>query len=285
MCRQGDTGSIVTLSSVTNLGGKAGLFLELHHKDRPLLQPNAWDRGSARLLEALGFKAIASTSSGFAATLGQLDGTVTREEVLDHAGQLAAAVDVPVAADTENGFADDPDGVAETVALACTGVAGCSIEDFTRHSDDPIYDIAFAAERVSAAVEAAHGGSTQLVLTARAENYIHGRPDLSDTITRLQAYQEAGADVLFAPGLRSLGDIRSVLSSVDRPVNVLALPGCPSVEDLRAAGVARVSIGGAFAYATYAALVDAATELRTAGTYGYWERVGQLRGTILDAFA
>jgi 2-methylisocitrate lyase-like PEP mutase family enzyme len=270
---------------MTTLEGKAGHFLALHHGDRPLLQPNAWDVGSARLLASLGFEAIATTSSGFAATLGQLDGTVTRDEALDHGAQLAAAVDVPIAADTENGFADDPAGVAETVTLACaTGLAGCSIEDFTR-AGHGIYDVGLAAERVAAAVEAAHRGPAHLVLTARAENHIHGHDDLADTIARLQAYQEAGADVLFAPGVSTLDGIRSIVTSVDRPVNVLALPGCPPVDELASVGVARISVGGAFAYAAYGGLIAAAEELRDRGTYGYWDQVAAARGAVRNAFA
>jgi 2-methylisocitrate lyase-like PEP mutase family enzyme len=267
------------------LEGKAGRYLALHHSKRPLLQPNAWDVGSARLLVALGFEAIATTSSGFAATLGRLDGSVTRDEALGHAAQLASAVAVPVGADTENGFADDPIDVAETVKLACAaGVAGCSIEDFTGRPDEAIYDIGFATERVAAAAEAAHLGPTQLVLTARAENHIHNRDDLADTIARLQAYQDAGADVLFAPGLSALDDIRAVVSSVDRPVNVLVVANCPSVDELASVGVARVSVGGAFAYAALAGLIEAATELKDNGTYGYWDRVAAARATIRDAF-
>jgi len=270
---------------MSTLDGNAGRFLALHHGDRPLLQPNAWDVGSARLLESLGFDAIATTSGGFAATLGRLDGSVTRDEALGHAEQLAHAVDVPVAADTENGFADDPSGVAETVRLACrTGVAGCSIEDFTRRADDAIYDIGLARERVTAAAEAAHRGPSQLVLTARAENHIHGRDDLADTITRLQAYQDAGADVVFAPGLKTLDDIRTVVSSVDRPVNVLAVLGTPSVDELAAIGVARISVGGAFAFAALAGLLDAASELRDEGTYSYLDRVAGARRATRNAF-
>lgn len=269
---------------MATLEGLAGRFLALHQRGRPLLQPNAYDAGSARVLVSLGFEAIATTSSGFAATLGRLDGGVTRDEALAHAAQLAAAVDVPVAADTENGFADDPDGVAEMVALACgTGLAGCSVEDFTRNRSDPIYELGLAKERIAAAAEAAHRGPTQLVLTARAENHIHGRNDLDDTITRLQAYQEAGADVLFAPGVTSLDDIRAVVSSVDLPVNVLAAPACPKVDELASAGVARISVGGAFAYAALAGVIDAATELRDQGTYGYWAKVGAARGVVRDA--
>ncbi|MGH9029231.1 MAG: isocitrate lyase/phosphoenolpyruvate mutase family protein, partial [Acidimicrobiales bacterium] len=162
------------------LGGIAGRFLALHHGEGPLLQPNAWDPGSARVLESLGFEAIATTSSGFAATLGRPDGSATRDEVLEHCSRLARAVGIPVAADTENGFADDPAGVAETVALACeTGLAGCSIEDYTRPADK-IYDVGLASERIAAAAEAAHGGQVQLVLTARAENHIRGHQELAD---------------------------------------------------------------------------------------------------------
>jgi len=203
-------------------------------------------------------------------TLGRLDGSVSREEALAHAADIVAATALPVSADLENCFADDPDGVARTVALAAeTGLAGCSLEDFTGDEDAPIYDIGLAAERVAAAAEAAHAGPARLVLTARAENYLHGRPDLADTITRLQAYQAAGADVLYAPGLTSLADIRQVVAAVDRPVNVLAFSGVPPVGELAGAGVSRVSVGGAFAFAALGALVGAATELRDKGTYGY----------------
>ena len=271
---------------MTAAEGMADRFLALHRRDRPLLQPNAWDAGSARLLVSLGYEAVATTSSGFAATLGRPDGSVTRDEALEHGRQLAAAVDVPVAADTENGFADDPAGVAETIRLACdTGLAGCSVEDFTRRADDPIYDVGLATERVAAAAEAAHAGPTRIVLTARAENLLHGRRDLADTIARLQAYQEAGADVLFAPGLRALADIRAVVTSVDRPVNVLVVPGCPTVAELAGLaglGVARISVGGSFAFTAYAALVAAATELRDAGTYGYGAVLRDVR-PVIDA--
>jgi 2-methylisocitrate lyase-like PEP mutase family enzyme len=201
-----------------------------------------------------------------AATLGRLDGSVGREQALAHAAQVAGAVEVPVAADTENAYADSPEGVAETVTLACaTGLAGCSVEDYSR-SAAGIHDLGLATDRVAAAAEAAHRGPVHLVLTARAENYLYGRPDLPGTIARLQRYQEAGADVLFAPGVVSLADIRTVVSSVDRPVNVLALAGRPPVEELKAAGVARVSVGGAFAFAALAGMVEAARELRDRGT-------------------
>jgi 2-methylisocitrate lyase-like PEP mutase family enzyme len=249
---------------------KAERFIGLHRPGDPLLLPNPWDQGSAKLLASLGFLALATTSSGFAATLGRPDGSVILDEALAHAAAIVAATELPVSADLENCFADAPDGVARTVTLAAeTGLAGCSVEDFTGNEDAPIYDFRLAAERVAAAAAAAHAGPARLVLTARAENYLHGRPDLADTIARLQAYQEAGADVLYAPGLTSLADIRQVVSSVDRPVNVLALAGAPSVKELAGAGVSRVSVGGAFAFAALGALADAAAELRDRGTYGY----------------
>jgi 2-methylisocitrate lyase-like PEP mutase family enzyme len=252
-------------------------FLALHVKGQPLLQPNAWDAGSARMLSSLGFAAIATTSSGFAATLGRRDGHVSRDEALAHCRALAAAVDIPVAADTENGFADDPDGVAETVRLAAqTGLAGASIEDW---SGSAIYDRAAAADRVAAAVEAAHAGPQQLVITARAEDLLHGGT-LDEAIARLQLYQEAGADVLFAPGLRKAEDVRAVVTSVDRPVNVLVVPCCPPVAELAELGVARISVGGSFAWVAYAALIEAATELRDSGTYGYGATLGAARETI-----
>jgi 2-methylisocitrate lyase-like PEP mutase family enzyme len=252
---------------------KAERFLALHRGPTPLLMPNPWDVGSARLLASLGFEALATTSSGFAMTLGRLDGSVTRAEALSHARDVVDATTVPVSADLENGYADAPEGVAETVRLAIdAGLAGCSVEDHPSQGEDPIYDAALAAARVAAAVEVAHGGPVHLVITARSENYLHGRRDLADTIRRLQAFQEAGADVLYAPGLTELADLRSLVTSVDRPVNVLALPGGPSVTELAALGVGRVSVGGAFAYVALGAVVEAARELREQGTYGYWER-------------
>lgn len=246
-------------------------FLALHAQGSPLLLANAWDVGSARLLAASGFRALATTSSGYAASMGRLDGTLTRIETLDHAAVLAGATDLPVNADLENGFAESPQGVADTIALALvTGVAGASVEDYSGDDEAaPIYDIGLARDRVAAAVDAAHNGPSRLVLTARAENYLHGRADLGDTIERLQAFQEVGADVLYAPGLTSLDDIRSLVTSVDRPVNVLAVPGAPTVAELASVGVSRISVGGAFAFAALSGLVDAARELIEHGTYGY----------------
>jgi len=263
----------------------ADRFLSLHRSDRPLLMPNPWDRGSAVLLESLGFEALATTSSGFAATLGRLDGMVTRDEAIAHSAELVDAVEVPVSADLENCFADDPDEVAETIRLALdAGLAGCSIEDFAGREKDTIYDAGLARERVEAAADAAHSGSRKLVLTARAENHIHGRDDLADTIARLQSFQEAGADVLFAPGVRELSDIRELISSVDLPVNVLVLPGMASVSELAEAGVSRISVGGAFAFAAYGAAAAAARELLDSGTYGYWETAGGGAHAVHEAF-
>ncbi|HEY6697295.1 MAG TPA: isocitrate lyase/phosphoenolpyruvate mutase family protein [Acidimicrobiales bacterium] len=265
---------------------KAAQFLSLHGGPNPLLMPNPWDAGSAKLLDWLGFQALATTSSGFAATLGRLDGSVGRDEALAHAASIVAATHRPVSADLENCFADDPDGVATTVRLAVdTGLAGCSVEDFSRRPDDPIYDQGLAIERVAAATEAAHAGPVHFVITARAENYVRGRRELADTIARLQAYQEAGADVLFAPGLSELEDVRQVVASVDRPVNVLPWQGGPTVAQLGAVGVRRISVGGAFAFAALGSVVDAARELREQGTYGFRERSRVGLTAVREAFA
>jgi 2-methylisocitrate lyase-like PEP mutase family enzyme len=269
---------------VSEQAGSARRFLELHSSERPLLLPNPWDLGSARLLAWLGFKALATTSGGFAASLGRLDGNVRREEAIAHAAAVSDATGLPVSADLENCFADDPACVGETVRLAReAGIAGCSVEDW---SGSDIYERGVATERVAAAAEAAHAGSAHMVLTARAENHAHGRHDLSDTIGRLQAYQEAGADVLFAPRLRGIDQIRAVVQSIERPLNVLVWKGVPPVADLAEAGVSRVSVGSSFAFAAYGALVDAVRELQHAGTYGYLEgaRVGYYEGAA-EAFA
>jgi 2-methylisocitrate lyase-like PEP mutase family enzyme len=259
---------------VTQMGERMALadwFLALHRPGEPLLIPNPWDVGSARVLSSLGFRALATTSNGFAASLGRPDGSVTRDEALAHAAAIVGATDLPVSADLENCYAADPAGVAETIAGALdAGLAGASIEDFSGDPAVPIYGLSVAAERVAAAAHAAHDGPRRLVLTARAENYLHGRPDLDDTIARLRAYGEAGADVLYAPGLVRPGDIKAVVEAAGRPVNVLALPGGPTVAELAALGVARVSVGGAFAFAALGALVTAGRELLEQGTYGFW---------------
>lgn len=267
--------------------GPAELFLALHRPGNPLLLGNAWDQGAAKLLISLGFEALATTSGGHAATLGRTDGNVTRDEAIAHAAAIVqAAGPVPVSADLENCFADDPAGVAQTIRLAAgAGLAGCSLEDFTGRADEPIYEASLATERVAAAAAAAHEGPRRIVLTARCENLLHGRDDLDDTIARLRAYGEAGADVLFAPGLRDLTDIRRVVEAVEQPVNVLTVPGAPDVAELAEAGVARVSVGGAFAFAAYAAAADAARELLTRGTHEFVARAREGATAARAAFA
>jgi 2-methylisocitrate lyase-like PEP mutase family enzyme len=264
---------------------KAARFRELHRTSRPLLMPNAWDLGSARLLASLGFEALATTSSGFAATLGRLDYSVTRAEALAHAATIVGATELPVSADLENGFADEPEGVAETVRLALdAGLAGCSIEDFSGSAEDPIYGPELAVRRVAAAAEAAHAGPVPLVLTARAENYLRGRPDLDDTVARLRSYEDAGADVLYAPGVTDAADISTIVDSLSRPVNVLARPGLPSVAALAELGVSRISVGGGFAFAALGALDQAASELREQGSYGYSELAARGLRAAREAF-
>jgi 2-methylisocitrate lyase-like PEP mutase family enzyme len=273
------------LSSKSEPAAQAERFRALHVPGTPLLMPNAWDVGSARLFASLGCEALATTSGGFAATMGRLDGAMTRDEVLDHSGELVAAVDVPVSADLENCFSDDPDGVAATITAAIgRGLAGGSVEDFTRRTEDPIYELAHAAERVRAAAEAAHAGPVPFVLTARAENYLYKRLDLADTISRLQAYQEAGADVLFAPRVVEPGELRSLLAAVDRPVSVLMTPNAPPIPELATLGVSRISVGGAIAAASYGLAVRAVQELQEQGTANYWEAAAAVRTPMQDAF-
>jgi len=246
-------------------------FRELHRE--PFVIPNPWDRGSARLFASLGFRALATTSSGFAATLGRRDGRVTRHEALVHGTAIAEATPLPVSADLEAGFGDAPEAVAETIARAsATPLAGCSIEDWSGGASPRLYPRDLAVARIRAAVESARHDASPLVLTARCENHLRGNPDLADTIARLQAYQEAGADVLYAPGLRDLGEIKSVVAAVDRPINVLIVPNGPSVPELFEAGVSRVSVGGAIAIAAQAAALEAARELLTKGTHTFWSR-------------
>ncbi|HEY6741008.1 MAG TPA: isocitrate lyase/phosphoenolpyruvate mutase family protein, partial [Lapillicoccus sp.] len=255
------------------MNDRATDFLALHVPGTPLLMPNPWDAGSARMLAAMGFRALATTSAGLAGTHGRTDGNMTRDEALTHAATLVSAVDVPVSADLENGFGDDPAEVAETIRLAVeSGLAGCSVEDWdpSRHE---LYATTEAAERVAAAAEAAHGGNRRIVLTARADGHVHGRrdpEDLDDTIRRLQAYEQAGAEVLYAPGVNSLDGIRRIVGAVSRPVNVLAMPDAPPVRRLAELGVARVSTGSGFYWAAMGGLAAAAEELRDSGTYAFW---------------
>jgi 2-methylisocitrate lyase-like PEP mutase family enzyme len=240
-------------------------FHELHAGTRLFVLPNPWDVGSARLLESLGFEALATTSSGFAASLGRLDQHVSRDELVAHVASITAATSVPLNVDSENCFPDAPGGVAETVRLLReAGAAGCSIEDYDPRNDR-IEDFDLAVERVAEAAGAAGG----LVLTARCENFLHGRPDLDDTIARLVAYRDAGAQCVYAPGLRDLGDIKRVVDETETPVNVLLLPNGPSTSELESVGVRRASTGGALAAAAYGTLLAAGRELLGEGTSTY----------------
>lgn len=251
---------------------KARAFRDLHCRERAFIIPNPWDAGTARLLAQLGFEALATTSAGFAFSLGQADNTVTRSQMMRHLETIATATPLPVSADLENGFGDSPDTVAESIRLAAAaGVVGGSIEDATTRPEDPIYALGLAVERVSAAATAARALAFPFTLTARCENYLVGRPDLADTIQRLQAYQEAGADVLYAPGLSTADEIASVVRSVDRPVNVvMGLKGVRlSLAELSALGVRRISVGSALARAALGAFHRAATEMRERGTFDF----------------
>jgi 2-methylisocitrate lyase-like PEP mutase family enzyme len=244
-------------------------FRRLHEEPGAFVIPNPWDAGAARILAGLGFQALATTSSGLAWTLGRRDGqsAVSREEALRSAASIVEATPLPVSADLENGFGDSPEAAAETVLLAAeAGLVGCSIEDATMRPDDPIYPFDLAVERVAAAVEAARSLSFPFTLTARAENFLHGRNDMEDTLNRLRAFEAAGADVLYAPGLGTIDDIRTVCSAVSRPVNVLTNARF-TVADLAAAGAKRISLGGAYARVALGALVRAATEARDQGTF------------------
>jgi 2-methylisocitrate lyase-like PEP mutase family enzyme len=239
--------------------GKAARFAALHEGPCFVI-PNPWDAGSARVLEALGFAALATTSSGFAFTLGRRDGEVTLGEVVAHAAAIDAATGLPLSVDLQNGYAAEPAGVAEAVRrIAGSGAVGCSIEDWDPNAG--ILDIRHAARRIAAAAGAARSLPFRFMLTARAENLIHGRNDLDDTINRLRLYEEAGADVLFAPGLRSIEQVRSVCGSVSKPVNVLATPSM-SVADIAAAGARRISVGGRLTWVAVRAMADSVTRFR-----------------------
>lgn len=248
---------------------KADLFRALHERPEPLLLPNPWDASTARLLAGLGFQALATTSLGVAVAVGR--SRASRQEVLDNCREINEATSLPVNADLENGFADDPAGAAEAVRMAAeAGAVGASIEDHTGDRRTPIYELELAVDRVRAAVEAAHALPIPLVLTARAENLLHGVHDLDDTIRRLRAFSDAGADVLYAPGLRTLDEMRTVVSSVDKPVNVVMGFADPSItlEQLAEIGVRRVSIGGALARLALKSFMDGAQQMR-AGRFGF----------------
>lgn len=256
----------MTVATAAKVAG----FRALHRPGAAFLFPNFWDAGSARILEGLGFTALASTSSGFALTLGRKDYGVTREAVMAHARAVSAAVSVPVAADLENGFGPAPEDCAETIREAArTGLCGGSIEDSTGDERRPVHDRAAAVDRVRAAVEAARQAPQGFVLTARAEAFLYGDADLNEVIARLSAFDEAGADILFAPGLRDLDAVRAVCASVSKPVSVLIYGALAqhSVEDFAAAGVARLSLGGGLANVAYGALAETAEAIRSTGRF------------------
>jgi len=247
-------------------------FKALHLRDKAFVMPNPWDAGSARLLSSLGFEALATTSAGYAFSVGKRDSFagLDRDEILENAARIVGATALPVSGDLEDGFGPDPATCAETIIMACdAGLVGGSIEDATGNPDAPIYEMSQAVERIRATAEAARGRS--FLLTARAENFLWGRPDLDDTIKRLQAFSEAGADVLYAPGLPDIEAIRTLCREVDKPVNVvMGLSGkAYSVDELSKVGVRRVSVGGSFARAALGALMRAAEEVRTSGTFAY----------------
>ena len=253
---------------MTTQGEKGARFRLLHERDGAFIIPNPWDAGSARLLEGMGFEALATTSSGFAQSLGRLDGSVTLTEKVAHCRALTSATSIPVTADLENGFADDPDDVAAAIAaIAESGVVGASIEDY---DGSQIYDFNLAVERIQAAAETAANLDIQFVLTARAENLLRGSDDLDDTITRLQAFSDAGAEVLYAPGLNSLEQVRLLTTTGDKPVNVLAsfLPQA-TLAQLQEAGAKRISVGGALANAAIGSLLNAGTEMREQGSFAW----------------
>jgi len=258
---------------------KGRLFRALHERSEAFIIPNPWDAGTARLLAQMGFEALATTSAGYAFSAGQPDNTVDREQMMTHVAAIVSATDLPVSGDLENGFGDSPEVVAETIRLAAAaGLAGGSIEDQSR-DDRSIYEHEHAVERVRAAAEAARALPFAFTLTARCENYLAGRPDLDDTIRRLQAYQEAGADVLYAPGLRDRDEIVSVVRSVDRPVNVvMGLQGVQlSLAELSALGVRRVSVGSALSRVALGAFLRAAREMRERGTFTFAEDAAEYR--------
>jgi 2-methylisocitrate lyase-like PEP mutase family enzyme len=253
---------------------KGSAFRALHERDRAFIIPNPWDVGTARLLERLGFEALATTSAGYAFSIGRRDNAVGRDRMMAHVEAIASATDLPVSGDLENGFGDDPETVAETIRrAAAAGLVGASIEDGTTRAEDPLYEHRLAAARVRAAVEAARSLPFPFTLTARAENYLVGRPDLDDTIRRLQSYQEAGADVLYAPGLTSRDDIAAVVRAIDRPVNVvMGLQGVQlSLAELSDVGVQRVSVGSALSRAALGAFLRAAREMLDHGTFTFAE--------------
>ena len=270
----------MTGTASVSQGEKARVFRALHERKEAFIIPNPWDAGTARILAHLGFEALATTSMGYAFSLGQRDGTLSRDQALAGASAIVNATNLPVSADLENGFGDTPEDAAETIRLAAAaGLVGGSIEDATGRPGNPIYGFEESVERVRAAMEAARALPFPFTVTARAENYLHGRPDLVDTIKRLQAYQEAGADVLYAPGLASREDIAAVVASVDRPVNVvMGLQGVQlSLAELSAIGVRRVSVGSSLNRTAFGAFLRAAREMRESGSFTFAKEAASSR--------
>lgn len=263
----------------TNQAEKAAAFRALHERTMPFVIPNPWDAGSARIMAARGFEALATTSAGFAFTKGRKDTNVTRDQVMAHIRELAAATELPISADLEGGFGDDPETVAETIRqTAAAGAVGGSIEDATGNHDEPIYAFDHAVERVTAGIEAARSLDFPFTFTARAENYLYGRPDLDDTIARLKAFEEAGADVLYAPALRDMETIRTICDALSKPVNVLmGLKGVHfTVNELGEAGVRRISVGSGMARAALGELLRAIDEIKTQYSFTFGDRAASM---------
>lgn len=255
---------------------KADQFVQLHQRDKLFVLPNPWDIGSAKMLAALGFEALATTSAGYAFSQGKLDsiGSVQREEALEHAKQIVEATDLPVSADLENGYGDSPEEVQKTIhAAAQAGLVGCTIEDTTGDKSNPIYEKSFAIERIQAAVEAVNALDFNFTLTARAENYLHGCPDIDDTLARLQGYEDVGADVLYAPGLPDIHTIKTVCDALTKPVNVvagIALRGV-TTDQLQQCGVQRVSVGSSLARTAIGSMISTANAILDDGRFDAFE--------------
>lgn len=259
----------MTAETTSDTGGR---FRALHQEDGLFVMPNPWDVGTARILASMGYRALATTSAGMAFALGRPEGQTPKDEVLAHCRMIVGATDLPVSADLEKGFGDSPEAVADTIrAAAGVGLAGCSIEDHTNRPDDPIFPFDLAVERIQAAVEARRGLDRDFVLTARAENFLWDRSDLDDTIQRLQAFEAAGADVLFAPGLYDLDTIRTVCTAVTRPVNVImGMPGGTfGLAELAETGARRISVGSALARAAFGTFMRASSEMMENGTFTF----------------
>lgn len=279
------------MNSMATQAEKAAKFRAMHQRDRAFILPNPWNPGTARMLAQLGFEALATTSAGYAFSRGVLDGQVGREAMLAHADEIVVATELPVSADLENGFGSAPEIAAETIRMAAArGLVGGSIEDASGDNTAPIYEIGLAKDRIRAAAETAHALPFPFMLCARAENFLYGRPDLKDTIARLQAYQDAGADVLYAPGLKTKEEIAAVVAAVDRPVNVLVgMPGLNlSLVELSELGVRRLSTGSALARAALGAFLRAAREMAGDGTFHFVTDAASASrevGPLLESYA